>query len=128
MGRLTTHVLDTAHGRPGAGVTIALYRLDDGQLRHFGAGSALGCSAGGGSAASMSPNGQHVVVTDHLGDVYWMNDRKLEARFQWRRALSFNPTEKDKARILRKLEVGLDAVMAAEGATEAPVKAAENGN
>jgi 5-hydroxyisourate hydrolase len=26
MGRLTTHVLDTAHGRPGAGVRIALYR------------------------------------------------------------------------------------------------------
>ncbi|MFN4204299.1 MAG: tetratricopeptide repeat protein [Tabrizicola sp.] len=68
------------------------------------------------------------IVTDHLGDVYWMNDRKLEARFQWRRALSFNPTEKDKARILRKLEVGLDAVMADEGTAPAPVKAAENGN
>ena len=68
------------------------------------------------------------IVTDHLGDVYWMNDRKLEARFQWRRALSFNPTEKDKARILRKLEVGLDAVMAAEGTAPAQVKAAENGN
>jgi 5-hydroxyisourate hydrolase len=25
MGRLTTHVLDTAHGRPGAGITIELY-------------------------------------------------------------------------------------------------------
>lgn len=68
------------------------------------------------------------VVTDHLGDVYWMNDRKLEARFQWRRALSFNPTEKDKARILRKLEVGLDTVMAEEAAGTEPVKAAENGN
>ena len=68
------------------------------------------------------------IVTDHLGDVYWMNDRKLEARFQWRRALSFEPTEKDKARILRKLEVGLDVVMAEEGVAPAPVKAAENGN
>ena len=28
MGRLTTHVLDTAHGRPGAGIAIDLYRLD----------------------------------------------------------------------------------------------------
>lgn len=27
MGRLTTHVLDTAHGRPAAGLRIALYRL-----------------------------------------------------------------------------------------------------
>ena len=29
MGRLTTHVLDTALGRPGAGIAIALYRLDE---------------------------------------------------------------------------------------------------
>jgi len=27
MGRLTTHVLDTALGRPAAGLTIELYRL-----------------------------------------------------------------------------------------------------
>ncbi|TPJ44980.1 hydroxyisourate hydrolase [Mesorhizobium sp. B2-5-13] len=27
-GRLTTHVLDTATGRPAAGLSIALYRLD----------------------------------------------------------------------------------------------------
>jgi 5-hydroxyisourate hydrolase len=30
MGKLTTHVLDTAHGRPGAGVQVALYRIDAG--------------------------------------------------------------------------------------------------
>jgi len=68
------------------------------------------------------------IVTDHLGDVYWMNDRKLEARFQWRRALSFDPTEKDQARILRKIEIGLDAVMAEEATAKPAVKAAENGN
>jgi len=28
MGKLTTHVLDTAHGRPGAGIRIELFRLD----------------------------------------------------------------------------------------------------
>ncbi len=28
MGRLTTHVLDTAAGRPAAGMKIELYRLD----------------------------------------------------------------------------------------------------
>ncbi len=27
MGRLTTHVLDTAHGRPGAGIRIKLFAL-----------------------------------------------------------------------------------------------------
>ncbi len=34
-GRLTTHVLDTAHGRPGAGITVELWRLggDDGPVR-----------------------------------------------------------------------------------------------
>ena len=29
-GRLTTHVLDTAHGRPAAGIPIELSRLDPG--------------------------------------------------------------------------------------------------
>lgn len=56
------------------------------------------------------------IVNDHLGDVYWAVGRKLEARFQWRRALSFKPEEKDAARIRRKLEVGLDQVLKDEGA------------
>jgi 5-hydroxyisourate hydrolase len=28
MGKLTTHVLDTAHGRPGAGISIELFVVD----------------------------------------------------------------------------------------------------
>lgn len=31
MGRLSTHVLDTAHGRPAAGVQVTLYRVVGGQ-------------------------------------------------------------------------------------------------
>jgi 5-hydroxyisourate hydrolase len=31
MGRLTTHVLDTAHGRPAAGLRVDLFSLDDGR-------------------------------------------------------------------------------------------------
>jgi len=31
MGKLTTHVLDTANGCPAAGLRIELFRLDDGQ-------------------------------------------------------------------------------------------------
>lgn len=31
MGRLTTHVLDTANGRPGAGMQVDLYSLADGR-------------------------------------------------------------------------------------------------
>lgn len=30
MGRLTTHVLDIAHGRPGAGMRVSLYRKSGG--------------------------------------------------------------------------------------------------
>ena len=30
-GRLTTHVLDTANGRPAPGVEIELYRIEDGK-------------------------------------------------------------------------------------------------
>jgi 5-hydroxyisourate hydrolase len=30
MGKLTTHVLDTAHGRPAAGMAVTLARLDGG--------------------------------------------------------------------------------------------------
>ena len=67
------------------------------------------------------------IVTDHLGDVYLAVGRKLEARFQWRRALSFDPEEKEADRIRRKLAVGLDAVLAEEGAAPLkPVDAAAN--
>jgi Flp pilus assembly protein TadD len=57
------------------------------------------------------------VINDHLGDVYWKVGRFREAQFQWSRALSFDPEEKDAARIRRKLEIGLDDVLTAEEAT-----------
>ncbi|MEW2917885.1 tetratricopeptide repeat protein [Ruegeria sp. ANG10] len=70
------------------------------------------------------------VVNDHLGDVYWAVGRAREAEFQWKRALSFidpedNDAEADPDRIRRKLEIGLDEVLAEEGAE--PLKVA-NGN
>ena len=70
------------------------------------------------------------VVNDHLGDVYWAVGRGREAEFQWKRALSFvdpedTDGEADPDRIRRKLEVGLDVVLAEEGAE--PLKVA-NGN
>ena len=55
-------------------------------------------------------------INDHLGDVYWAVGRHNEAAFQWNRALSFDPEEDVAARIRRKLEVGLDAVLQEEGA------------
>ena len=56
------------------------------------------------------------IVTDHLGDIYWQVGRKREAKFQWRRALSFDPDDEEQARIQRKLSVGLDQVLADEKA------------
>ena len=56
------------------------------------------------------------LINDHLGDVYWMVGREREARFQWRRALSLDPEEGEVARIRRKLDVGLDAVLSKEEA------------
>ena len=34
-GRLTTHVLDTATGKPAAGLSISLYRFDGDKPRPF---------------------------------------------------------------------------------------------
>lgn len=59
------------------------------------------------------------IVTDHLGDIYWQVGRKREAQFQWRRALSFDPDDKEKPRIQRKIEVGLDQVLQEEKAAPA---------
>ncbi|MBV2359036.1 tetratricopeptide repeat protein [Thalassococcus sp. CAU 1522] len=71
------------------------------------------------------------VVNDHLGDVYWAVGRTLEAEFQWKRALSFvdwedASEELDPERIRRKLAVGLDVVLAEEGAP--PLKLANGQN
>lgn len=62
------------------------------------------------------------VVTDHLGDVYWSVGRKREAQFQWRRALSFGPDAKDRDRIQRKLDMGLDKVLDAEKSAKPAVQ------
>ena len=69
------------------------------------------------------------VVNDHLGDVYWAVGRAREAQFQWMRALSFVDPEEvdgeaDPDRMRRKLEVGLDVVLAEEGAD--PLKVADD--
>ncbi len=66
------------------------------------------------------------IINDHLGDVYWAVGRHREARVQWQRALSFDPEEKERKRILRKLEVGLDAVLEAEGAEPLAMSNNEN--
>ncbi len=59
------------------------------------------------------------VINDHFGDTLWVVGRKTEARFQWRRALSFKPDEEElRERIKRKLSVGLDVVLEEEREAE----------
>ncbi len=66
------------------------------------------------TAASLMP--VDPIINDHLGDAYWAVGRTIEAHFQWNRALSFEPTDVDAARIRNKLLIGLDAVLDQEGA------------
>ncbi|HWF00943.1 MAG TPA: tetratricopeptide repeat protein [Caulobacteraceae bacterium] len=47
-------------------------------------------------------------VNDHLGDAYWRVGRRLEARFQWRRVLTLDPSAKLKTQVEGKLTRGLD--------------------
>lgn len=96
--------------RPNSGHIVdslgwALYRLGD----FDGAVDALE------RAVALEPNIS--VINDHLGDALWMVGRRMEARFQWRRALSFETESPEaEARIVRKLDVGLDQVLEDEAA------------
>ncbi len=50
----------------------------------------------------------NAVISDHLGDAYWMAGRKNEARFQWQHALTMKDTsnELDKDAVKAKLQTG----------------------
>ncbi|MDI1365702.1 MAG: tetratricopeptide repeat protein [bacterium] len=56
-------------------------------------------------------------VNGHLGDAYWRVDRRVEAQFQWRRVLSLEPDDKQKAAAEAKLKDGLGASGAAATST-----------
>ncbi len=68
-------------------------------------------------AVELAP--QDATINDHLGDAYWRVGRKIEAEFQWERALTFKPEAEDERAILQKLEQGLpDAVLMGSAATK----------
>ncbi len=46
-------------------------------------------------------------VNNHLGDAYWRVGRKVEAKYQWERVLTLQPTDKMKAEVEGKLKDGL---------------------
>ncbi|MEP9352156.1 tetratricopeptide repeat protein [Xanthobacter sp. KR7-65] len=53
---------------------------------------------------------QDPVINDHLGDAYWKVGRRLEAGFQWNHARDLKPEADDLAKIVVKIDRGLDAV------------------
>ena len=40
----------------------------------------------------------------------WRLGREVEARYQWRKALAFDPVDEDRAKIENKIIIGLDAM------------------
>ncbi|MES1202926.1 MAG: tetratricopeptide repeat protein, partial [Pseudomonadota bacterium] len=57
------------------------------------------------SAVSLDP--QDPTLNEHLGDAYWRVGRRIEARFQWTRALDQHPGKDEKPALEQKLKVGL---------------------
>jgi tetratricopeptide (TPR) repeat protein len=49
---------------------------------------------------------EDTTINGHLGDAYWAVGRKVEAQYQWRRALNLNPTADDAAKLEAKLNTG----------------------
>ena len=52
-------------------------------------------------AVELAP--EDATVNGHLGDAYWKAGRKLEAQYQWRRALSLNPDPDEVPKLEAKL-------------------------
>ena len=70
-GRLTTHVLDTASGRPGAGVAIELSRLEGGRSEPLGRATTNAdgrCEAPLLEGAALRPGVYELLV--HVGDYF----------------------------------------------------------
>lgn len=61
---------------------------------------------------------QDAVINDHLGDAYWQVGRRLEAQFQWQRALSFDPEPKVRRDLEKKLQSGLETIATPPASTQ----------
>jgi tetratricopeptide (TPR) repeat protein len=63
---------------------------------------------------------EDATINGHLGDAYWAVGRKLQAEFQWRRALNLNPEPADAAKLQAKLrDAGVPAVATTPAAATA---------
>jgi Flp pilus assembly protein TadD len=88
--------------RPNDGYIVdslgwALYRIGDfeGSVKHLE------------RAVELRP--RDPTINDHLGDAYWRVGRKIEAGFQWRRALAFEPEPEQVEPLKEKINRGLPA-------------------
>jgi len=52
---------------------------------------------------AVESDSEDATINGHLGDAYWAVGRKLQAEFQWRRALNLNPEPADAAKLEAKL-------------------------
>jgi tetratricopeptide (TPR) repeat protein len=68
-------------------------------------------------AVEMEP--EDPTINGHLGDAYWAAGRKLEAEYQWRRALTLNPEPDDAAHFQTRLHEAEQELGAAGGAATA---------
>jgi tetratricopeptide (TPR) repeat protein len=50
---------------------------------------------------------QDPVINDHLGDVYWFQERKMEARFQWRKSIKYHTDKEEITTIEHKIKNGI---------------------
>ncbi|HVB69715.1 MAG TPA: tetratricopeptide repeat protein [Acetobacteraceae bacterium] len=73
-------------------------------------------------AAELAP--EDATINGHLGDVYWAAGRKLEARYQWERALTLKPEPAEAARLRARLRQDQDAAMVHPPAATAKAGAA----
>lgn len=74
-------------------------------------------------AAELEPNDP--TINMHLGDAYWAVGRKLDAQFQWRRAMTLNPEPDDQRKLEAKIAEGEKALgFPSARATPSPAKAA----
>ncbi len=60
---------------------------------------------------------EDATINGHLGDAYWAAGRKLQAQFQWRRALTLNPEPADAAKLEAKLRDSTSAAIKPATAT-----------
>jgi tetratricopeptide (TPR) repeat protein len=63
---------------------------------------------------------EDATINGHLGDAYWAAGRKLEALYQWRRALTLNPDPEDVPKLEAKLQDAQALAQPKQAQTEAP--------